>query len=80
MQLERPIQATKSVDFAYAHGRASGIYIGPVALICLCLSLSASRLAANEVTTGNEIAGNAAFTSGLAGRPFQRVRMATSCP
>ena len=34
--------------------------------MCLCFSLSASRLAGNEVTKWNEIAGKAAFTSGLA--------------
>src|SRR3982751_5838138 len=71
MQLERPHQDIKSSDLAYAHGRASRDNAGRVTLgvLCLCLSLSASRLAGNEVTRWNEIAGKAAFASGLAVSP-----------
>ena len=69
MQLERRHQEIKFSNPAYAHGRASGNYSGPVTLICLWLSLSAPGLAGNEVIKWNEIAGKAAFASGLAGSP-----------
>jgi hypothetical protein len=69
MQLETFHPETKSSKLVYAHQHASGNFLRTVTLICLCLSLSASRLAGNEVTKWNEIAGNAAFASGLAGSP-----------
>src|SRR6187399_2901433 len=71
MQLERTHQDIKSLNLAYAHGRASRNNAGHVTLgvVSLCLLLSASRLAGNEVTRWNEIAGQAAFVSGLAGSP-----------
>ena len=68
MQLERTHQDIKSSNLAYAHGRASRNNAGHVTLgvVSLCLLLSASRLAGDEVTKWNEIAGKAAFASGLA--------------
>ena len=75
MQIDKTRQNTARPELASAHGCASRKYVSMVVTVYLCLLLGASRLAADEVTKWNEIAGKASFTSGLSGNPLFESRV-----